>query len=124
MSTIDKSRKCVAKKCKKEEEEYNKASRKIEIGSNPEDDYSRLLQSKESKKLNKCYETKCPNFIRDGIESQKITAISACETEKNKKWRNKMCEFASDIQKVLDKKVITGQDKMDLSLKFSKLVMS
>ncbi len=124
MSTIDKSRKCAVKKCKKEEEEYNKASRKIQIGSNPEDDYSRLLKSKASKKMNKCYETKCPNYIRDGIESQKIMATSACETEKNKKWKKKMCEFAVDIQKVLDKKIITGQDKINLSLKFSKLVMS
>jgi hypothetical protein len=120
----DKSRKCAIKKCKKEEDEYTKLSKKTQNGTKPEDDYKQLLKSNEMKNMNKCYEKKCPNYIRDVIDSQKIIATSACETEKNGKWKKQMCKFASDIKKILDKKRITWEDKTKLNLKFNKLMFS
>ena len=87
MSTIDKSRKCVVQKCKKEEDAYSELSRKTQIGSDPEGAYDKLLKSTEMKNMNKCYEQNCPNYIRDVMNSQKITATSECETVKNTKWK-------------------------------------
>jgi hypothetical protein len=120
----DKSRKCAIKKCKKEEDEYTKLSKKTQNGPKPEYEYNQLLKSNEMKNMNKCYEKKCPNYIRDVIDSQKTIATTACETEKNGKWKKQMCKFASDIQKILDKKIITGEDKTKLNLKFNKIFFS
>ena len=72
--SVYQDRKCATQKCKKEEDAYNKLSKKIQIGSNPKGAYDKLLKSTEMKNMNKCYEQNCPNYIRHVMNSQKITA--------------------------------------------------
>ena len=127
-TNINKSTQCAVTKCKKEGAEFIKLNKKFiaEKDSKKRDKlYLKQLESKEMKNMNNCYAKKCPDHIRNVIQSHKTMATSTCDTEKKDKiWRNKMCKFASDVQKILNKKKITGADQTAITLKLNKLILN
>ena len=128
MSNINKSTQCAVTKCKKEGDAFTKLNKKFIAEKDPKIKdklYFKQLESKEMKNMNNCYAKKCPNHIRNVIESHKTMATSTCDTEKKDKiWRNKMCKFAYDVQKILNKKIITGADQTAITLKLNKLILN
>ena len=118
--------KCVETKCKKEKDTQYKTRKQLIANEKNEENmkkiYLKQFQSKEMKNVNNCYAKNCPDFITLSIQDYNKMSTSICDTEKkNQKLKKQMCKFASEVQKILKKKIITGDDKTALTFKFNKL---